>query len=284
MTTPGHWHREPAPVQRLAVAHPPAVPPSAAQEELDEEEDNKGLRSWALRSPARGRRGRRSSAHPPTCPPSAAQEHRAAGPPARSRQPAPWCAAAPAPVRPAAPPGWLAASPVEESSVPVGQRTSRTPPPLSAPPPAERCDGGPLPARTNPVWFQNTFPDETTDDDHHDHDVDTPSVGSAFFCCVSSQSMEASGGTLRVSCGQMRVSCGKGCISCKISRGQTPLRVFWGCAKRSPRAPEPNHGGAFFFLNPPYMTYATIFAKMTCHLPTHFAFKKITCHLALDIV
>ena len=34
---------------------------------------------------------------PPAAPPSAAQEHRVAGPPARSRQSAPWCAAAPAP-------------------------------------------------------------------------------------------------------------------------------------------------------------------------------------------
>ena len=127
--------------QTKVLALPPAVPPAAAQEEPDEEDRN-CLRSWALRSPARGRRGRRSSAHPPTCPPTAAQEHRAAGLPARSRQPAP-C--------PAAPPGWLAASPVEESSVPVGQRTTRTPPPLSAPPPAERSGGEPLPAPALPA-------------------------------------------------------------------------------------------------------------------------------------
>ena len=104
VTKHGHWRHEPMPaqLQRPAVALPPAVFSSAAQEEHDEEENRKGLKSWALRSPARGRRGRRSSVHPPTGPPSAAQEHRAAGPRARSRQPAPLCAAAPAPVRPAA--------------------------------------------------------------------------------------------------------------------------------------------------------------------------------------
>ena len=55
------------------MARAPTVPPSAAQEEPDEEEDAKGWRSWALRSPAQGQRDRRSAAHPPSGPPSAAE-------------------------------------------------------------------------------------------------------------------------------------------------------------------------------------------------------------------
>ena len=47
----------------------------------------------------------------------------------------------------------------------------------------------------------NHFPRRRVyDDDVHDHDVDTPSVDSAFFC-LSTQSMEASYGKVRVSCG-----------------------------------------------------------------------------------
>ena len=90
-------------------ARPPTVPPSAAQEEPDEEEDGKG-RSWAHRSLARAHGGQRSSAHPPTCPPAAAQEHRGSAPWERVRQTAPWCASEPAPVAPTALPGWQAAS------------------------------------------------------------------------------------------------------------------------------------------------------------------------------
>ena len=80
-----------------AVARPPTVLPSAAQEEPDEEEDGVGWRSWALRSPAQGRRDRRSAAHPPTGPPSAAQEHREQATHERRLQSAPRCAAEPAP-------------------------------------------------------------------------------------------------------------------------------------------------------------------------------------------
>ena len=64
------------PASTPAMAHPPTVPQTAAQEEPDEEEDGKGLMSWALRSPARAQRGR-----PPTCPPSAAQGTPRAGNP-----------------------------------------------------------------------------------------------------------------------------------------------------------------------------------------------------------
>ena len=65
---------------------------SATQEETDEEEDGKGWRSWARRSPARHREVNRSSARPPTCPPAAAQVHRGS---ARYRPSAPQCAAEP---------------------------------------------------------------------------------------------------------------------------------------------------------------------------------------------
>ena len=44
------------------------------------------------------------------------------------------------------------ASPGVEASVPVGQRSSRAPLPLSAPPPAARCGGGRLPAPWPPSW------------------------------------------------------------------------------------------------------------------------------------
>ena len=40
----------------------------------------------------------------------------------------------------------------QEPSVPVGRRTLRAPPPLSAPPPAARCGGGPSPAPWQPSY------------------------------------------------------------------------------------------------------------------------------------
>ena len=52
-------------------------------------------------------------------------------------------------------------------------------------------------SESHPRHCRNTFPD---DEDHNDHDVDTPSVGSAFFW-LTTQSMEASCGKLRVVCG-----------------------------------------------------------------------------------
>ena len=76
-------------------------------------------------------------------------------------------------------------------------------------------------SESHPRHCRNTFPDDDRDDHYNDHDVDTPSVGSASFVCPC-KAWELLVGNCALPVDKCALLVEKVRVSCNISRGKTP--------------------------------------------------------------